>query len=217
RTLESCTLLGAFLVVLAITVLVLAASIVERQQFQESLRHSEEHYRALFESNPHPMWLYDTESLAFLAVNEAALDCYGYRKEEFLAMTLKDLQAPSEAEVHADSASLSSSQLRKTGGWRQRKNDSTIIDVEMASHDFDFYPPRLAEKYRSDDRQVLQEGKRLALEEENPVGGRMRTVRVVKTPVKDEQGRNIGVLGIFWDVSEQRALEAQLRQAQKME
>jgi two-component system, cell cycle sensor histidine kinase and response regulator CckA len=83
--------------------------------------------------------------------------------------------------------------------------------------DFDFYPAHLAEKYRADDRLVLTEGKRLELEEQNLDGGQVRTVRVVKTPVKDDQGKTEGVLGIFWDVTEQRALEAQLRQAQKME
>ena len=45
----------------------------------------------------------------------------------------------------------------------------------------------------------------------------LRIVRVIKTPVKDDQGNTVGVLGIFWDVTEQRTLEGQLRQAQKME
>jgi PAS domain S-box-containing protein len=83
--------------------------------------------------------------------------------------------------------------------------------------DFDFYPAHLAEKYRADDRQVLVEGKRLEQEEQNFSDGQLRTVQVIKTPVKDDQGKIVGVLGIFWDVTEQRALEAQLRQAQKME
>jgi PAS domain S-box-containing protein len=83
--------------------------------------------------------------------------------------------------------------------------------------DFDFYPAHLAEKYRADDCQVLLEGRRLEKEEQNFSDGQLRTVRVIKTPVKDDRGRNVGVLGIFWDVTEQRVLEAQLRQAQKME
>ncbi len=83
--------------------------------------------------------------------------------------------------------------------------------------DFDFYPRHLAEKYRRDDLVVLHQGRHLELEEQNLCGGKLRTVRVVKTPVRDGQGKTIGVLGIFWDVTEQRALEAQLRQWQKME
>ena len=83
--------------------------------------------------------------------------------------------------------------------------------------DFDCYPRALAEKFRADDRQVLLHGKRLETEEQSLIGGQQRTVRVVKTPVRDDSGRPVGVLGIFWDVTEQRSLEAQLRQAQKME
>ncbi len=87
----------------------------------------------------------------------------------------------------------------------------------LGKTDFDFYPAHLAEKYRADDRLILAEGKRLELEEQNFTDGQLRTVRVIKTPVKDDQGRIAGVLGIFWDVTEQRALESQLRHAQKME
>jgi len=87
----------------------------------------------------------------------------------------------------------------------------------IGKNDADLYPAELAAKYQADDRRVLTEGKRQELEEQNLSGGKLRTVRVVKTPVKDADGRNVGVLGIFWDVTEHRALEAQLRQAQKME
>ncbi|MFN4260857.1 MAG: PAS domain S-box protein [Gemmataceae bacterium] len=83
--------------------------------------------------------------------------------------------------------------------------------------DFDFYPKHLAEKYRADDRQVLADGSRLEVEEETVVAGKLRAVRVVKTPIQNEQGSNVGVLAIFWDVTEQRQMEARLRQVQKLE
>jgi PAS domain S-box-containing protein len=87
----------------------------------------------------------------------------------------------------------------------------------LGKSDLDFYPAPLAEKYRGDDRRVMAEKLRLELEEQNLQGGRWRTVQTVKTPVLDPSGAVIGVLGIFWDVTEQRNLEAQLRQAHKME
>jgi PAS domain S-box-containing protein len=83
--------------------------------------------------------------------------------------------------------------------------------------DLDFHPRPVAEKYQTEDRLVLAEGRRVEAEEHSFVDGKLRTYRIVKTPARDEQGRMTGVLGITWDVTEQRALEGQLRQAQKME
>src|SRR5262249_47724219 len=82
-----------------------------------------------------------------------------------------------------------------------RRAESEIV----GKNDFDFYPRHLAEKYRADDEAVLREGKHLELEEDYCQDGQLRTVRVVKTPVRDEHGQVAGVLGIFWDVTDQRA------------
>ena len=67
-----------------------------RTKNEATLRSSQEQYRLVFEGNPHPMWIYDIESLQFIAVNDAAIEEYGYQRDEFLAMTLPDLQPPNE-------------------------------------------------------------------------------------------------------------------------
>jgi PAS domain S-box-containing protein len=87
----------------------------------------------------------------------------------------------------------------------------------MGKTDAELYPPHLAAKYQADDRLLLRTGQRLEREEQHLLHEQLRTVRVVKTPVKDDQGHIVGVLGIFWDVTEQRLLENKVRHVQKME
>jgi PAS domain S-box-containing protein len=62
-----------------------------RQVLVNELRESERHYRSVFQSNPHPMWVYDAETKRFLMVNDTAVARYGFSREEFLAMTIDEL------------------------------------------------------------------------------------------------------------------------------
>lgn len=57
---------------------------------------SEDAYRTMFANNPNPMWVYETATLRFLAVNAAATHRYGWSRDEFLAMTLRDIRPPEE-------------------------------------------------------------------------------------------------------------------------
>ena len=70
--------------------------ITERKQAEDELRASEVRYRHLFMNNPHPMWVYDLETLNFLAVNDAAIEHYGYSHDEFLSMTIIDIRPPED-------------------------------------------------------------------------------------------------------------------------
>jgi PAS domain S-box-containing protein len=108
--------------------------IKEREQMQEKIRESEERYRQLFESNPHPMWVFDIETLSFLAVNDAAVHHYGYSREEFLDMTLKDIRPPEDVPRLTNTLSELSAGTAHSGIWKHRRKDGTIIDVEVVSH-----------------------------------------------------------------------------------
>lgn len=91
-------------------------------------------YWRLFEDNPHAMWIFDLETLAFLDVNKAAIRRYGYSRDDFRGMTIKDIRPATDvprllAHVSANRDSPSSG----TTLWRHRTRDGTVVDVEITS------------------------------------------------------------------------------------
>jgi PAS domain S-box-containing protein len=76
--------------------------------------------------------------------------------------------------------------------------------------DYDFYPKELAEKYRQDDKRIMETGITGNIEERYIRQGQEMIVQTVKTPIRDEQGNISGVLGIFWDITERKKAEEAL-------
>jgi PAS domain S-box-containing protein len=112
--------------------------ITKRKRAEELLNESEEQYRLLFESNPQPMWVYDLETLLFLAVNDAAVAHYGYSREQFLSMSIKEIRPPEDVQALCDYLSRETSPFDRAGEWRHRKKDGTIITVAITSHQLNF-------------------------------------------------------------------------------
>lgn len=112
----------------------LARDITERKRFEEALRDSEERYRLLFESTPQPIWVYNEETLGFLAVNEAATRIYGYSRDEFLSMTINDLRPQEDIPTLIIKNAASPNELVLSSPWRHRTKDEKTIYVEMTSH-----------------------------------------------------------------------------------
>ncbi|MBS1127767.1 MAG: sensor histidine kinase response regulator, Cache 1, and sensory box, partial [Nitrospirae bacterium] len=108
------------------------------QRHQRHIVESEEKYRILFESNPHPMWVYDIETYRFLTVNDAAVNHYGYTRDEFLSMTIKDIRPAEDVSPLMENVSRVTTGMDKAGVWRHRKKDGSLIYVEITSHTVDF-------------------------------------------------------------------------------
>ncbi len=97
-------------------------------------------FNELFKAHPIPMWVYDLDTLAFLAVNTAAIEHYGWSEAEFLQLTICDLRPAAELpKLHANLASAPRDRLEKSGIWVHRKRDGSLIDVEISSHPLRFH------------------------------------------------------------------------------
>jgi two-component system, cell cycle sensor histidine kinase and response regulator CckA len=165
----SAKLFGAVILVFVVLLVGLSVVIGRSQELTaEAHRESEERYRQLFERNPEPMWVYDGKTLGFLEANEAAIEHYGYSREELLRMTLRDICPEKEIPAVLEDIDGPPAVRRAPRVWKNRTKDGRILDVEVTAHGISFY------------------------------------------------GRP-ACLALLTDVTEQRRLEDQLRQSQKME
>lgn len=115
---------------------------LERKHVERRLRESEEQYRLLFDRNPHPIWVVDRLSRKFLAVNQAAIEHYGYSREHFLTMTLEQLldsSSPSKELSSIDDSSTPDAFLPRGRIWRHKTSAGRIIEVELTWNQISFH------------------------------------------------------------------------------
>ncbi len=113
--------------------------ISQLREAEEALRASEAQFRILFEKNPIPMWVYDRETLRFLAVNKAAILQYGYTEREFLDLTIAEIRPPEFVPELLSRLPRRRQGLQKSDPSKHRRKDGTIIDVEIVGHELDFH------------------------------------------------------------------------------
>ena len=128
-----------YLSLASLSSLIPAAVVRERHLAVRAMHASEERYRQLFDTNPQPTWVYDIHDLRFLAVNQAAIDLYGYSREEFLSMTLRDIRPLEGVSALNEVVQRLALDERVEGSVsRHRRKDGVDMDVEIFSRALEF-------------------------------------------------------------------------------
>lgn len=99
---------------------------------------SEAGFQAMFAYNPLAMWIYDLETLRFLAVNDAAITRYGYSREEFLRMRITDIHLPEEPPGLLAMLRQRQGDFQMSGEWRHRTRGGALLDIQTSSHTLRF-------------------------------------------------------------------------------
>lgn len=118
----------------------IARLLISSSETQRRLTESENAYRTLFESHPNPMFIYDCETLRFLAVNQATIDKYGFSRAEFLTMTLRDIRPPELQEefMRAFNAHKYFEEFVAYGPVRHWTKDRRLLDMQITSNTLQF-------------------------------------------------------------------------------
>jgi PAS domain S-box-containing protein len=109
---------------------------LENARLREQAHEAERRAGLVFEAHPQPMWIFDVDTLGFLAVNQAAIQTYGWTREEFLGMTIMDLLAPEDAAPAAPVTGERAAQRVEAALAHHQRRDGTVIEMELVSHEF---------------------------------------------------------------------------------
>ena len=111
----------------------LAEKVTELETARRDLDRTATAYQLLFRAQPEAAWVFDLGTLRFIEVNDAAIDRYGYSREEFLAMTIRDIDAPEDGP-----SSPAILHLEQSGPRLHRKKDGSVLEVQILTHDVNY-------------------------------------------------------------------------------
>jgi two-component system, cell cycle sensor histidine kinase and response regulator CckA len=109
---------------------------LENVRLREQAQEAERRAGLVFEAHPQPMWIFDVDTLGFLAVNQAAIQTYGWTREEFLGMTIMDLLAPEDAAPSSPMTGERPAQRGEAALAHHQRRDGTVIEMELVSYEF---------------------------------------------------------------------------------
>ncbi|MDD2919915.1 PAS domain S-box protein [Rhodoferax sp.] len=112
--------------------------IVRQRRADAALKNSQALYKTLYDSNPLPMWVFDLETLAFLSVNDAAVDHYGFSRDEFMAMTLRDIRPQQMLPVLPDILTSGTEAPCQGSICQHLHKNGEVMLVEIAAHPITF-------------------------------------------------------------------------------
>jgi len=124
--------------------------ITARKKTEAEIRMSEHKYRLLFNSNPMPMWMISMPERNFLDVNDAAIAFYGYSKEEFMGMNIRDLRPDNEYSKFSEIISSFKSGITNAGTWKHKKKNGDVIKVNIITHEI-LYEGKQAKLFLAND------------------------------------------------------------------
>ncbi|MFM0304486.1 EAL domain-containing protein [Paraburkholderia sediminicola] len=113
----------------------------EKLRSVRALSRNDERFRGLFDDHPVPMYIFDRETLRFLAVNAAAIQQYGYTESEFLGMTIRAIRPNAEIsrlESHLQRSDVLQQGRTMAGVWHHRRKDGSMISADISYHAINF-------------------------------------------------------------------------------
>jgi PAS domain S-box-containing protein len=134
--------------------------ITARKRSEEIVLASEERYRQLFYKNPFPTWIFDPDSLQIMEVNDAAREKYGFSREEFSRLTMRDLHADGEADQFMAEEGLGGARL-----WHHHNKWGRVMIVEITSHLMDYFGKACVQVIVNDVTERIRLEKELALQQ----------------------------------------------------
>ena len=181
------------------------------------LKAREASLRMMFEANPVPMWVSDRKTRQFIAVNEAAVACYGYSREQFLAMGLGEVYAPEEHKALRDHVRLHGlGKFQSARSWRQVKADGSELHVRpfvqalrydgrdaMMAAQFDVTASKMAERAMAEARDQAEAASRakseflanMSHEIRTPLNGVTGVAQVLaRTPLSPQQDEMVRMI-----------------------
>ncbi len=151
----------------------LASELARRAAAAIETERTAERYRMLFEASPLPMWVYEAETLRFLAVNDAAVRKYGWTRDEFLAMTIKDIRPSEDVRALLMNVGGDGFGSPRPDTWRHRTKEGRLLDVEITAGRIEFDGRHAALVLAHDVSEKVQLQRRLSEAEKMEAVGRL--------------------------------------------